>query len=362
MFGRRLAVFVSALLFAALALAAPRPAAPGDGYTVTDLGALPGKPYSGEWQQTINNAGVVAAYANSSADDLFYDAFVGDSPYIWNKGAITPLPEPPDATDTVSFHINNNGQVVGRSNAPQFGEYNQPVLWEKGGIQVLPLLPGDDKGAALSINDRGQAVGYSANPGIGIRRAVVWYGGTVSQLSPLPTGGMWDEAVGLNEKGQFVGYSGPAPGQEHIALWEKDGSVHDLGTLGGAWGDAFKINNNGQVIGQSATASNPNGEPFLWDNGVITDLGMVAGDTFGQALDINMKGQIVGLSAGDPNDESTYHALLWENGVMTDLQTMIPADSGWILLAAAGINEHGQIVGGGLHNGVLRACLLTPNK
>ena len=44
------------------------------------------------------------------------------------------------------------------------------------------------------------------------------------------------------------------------------------------------------------------------------------------------------------------------------LRTEIPAGSGWTLLGASGINEHGQIVGIGLHDGLLRACLLTPAK
>jgi probable HAF family extracellular repeat protein len=358
MFAKRFPVFASALLLAALA--APRPAAAAAGYTITDLGALPGKPFSGEWQQTINNAGVVAAYASADPMSLFFNGFVGDSPFLWQKGTITPLPELPGAIYTIPEHINNNGTVVGRSTPA--GSPNQPVLWDKGVIQVLPELPGDDKGSALTINDSGQAAGNSANSATGVRRAVLWDKGTVSQLTPVPGGGTYDDALGINEQGQIVGWSGPAPGQEHIAFWDKDGSVKDLGTLGGAWGDGYKINNKGQVIGQSATASNPNGDPFLWDNGVLTDLGYPTGDVFGVALDINNKGQIAGLSAGDPNDWTTYHALLWENGVMTNLQSKIPADSGWQLLAAGGINEREQIVGEGFHHGTgnLRAFLLTP--
>ncbi len=103
-----------------------------------------------------------------------------------------------------------------------------------------------------------------------------------------------------------------------MRLWDRDGSVYDLGTLGGDWGDAIQINNKGQVgVGFSATATNPNGDPFLWEKGVFTDLGNFAGDSYGQALDINDKGQVVGWSAFDPGDETTYHALLWENGEMT---------------------------------------------
>ena len=39
---------------------------------------------------------------------------------------------------------------------------------------------------------------------------------------------------------------------------------------------------------------------------------------------------------------------------------MIPAGSGWALQSANGINDRGQIVGTGLHNGHTRAYLLTP--
>jgi probable HAF family extracellular repeat protein len=357
-FAKRFPVFVSALLFAALALSTPRPAAAGEGYAVTDLGALPGKPNSAVWQQTINNAGVVVAYANARADYLFNNNLDGDSPFLWQKGTITPLPELPGATDTIPEHINNNGTVVGRSTPP--GAANQPVLWDRGVIHVLLELQGDDKGNALTINDRGQAAGYSGNSGTGDRHAVVWYKGTVTQLTLVHVGDTYDEVLGINEAGQMVGWSGPRPGQEHIAFWDKDGSAHDLGTLGGAFGDGYKINNKGQVVGTSATASNPNGDPFLWDDGVLTDLGYPTNDVFGVAADINNHGQIVGLSASDPGDPTKYHALLWENGVMTDLQTKIPADSGWQLVWALGINERGQIVGVGFHQGNLRACLLTP--
>jgi probable HAF family extracellular repeat protein len=348
---------LAAAVLAGLALLSSRPAT-ADGYTVTDLGALPGKPNSGEWQQTINNAGVIAAYANASADDLFFNAFFGDSPFLWKNGAITPLPELPGAIDTIPFHINNVGQVVGRSTPA--GQRNHAVLWDHGIIQVLPELAGDNSSAALSINDRGQAVGYSRKPLAdgNDRHAALWYKGTVSQLPPLPGGGAFDEALCINEQGQMAGFSGPSSGLEHIALWSK-GAVYDLGTLGGPSAFAVGINNKVQVVGQSDTASG-NVDPFFWENGVLTDLGNFGADVYGTAVDINSRSQIVGYSAGDPNDMLTYHALLWENGVMTNLQTKIPAVSGWTLLGASGINEHGQIVGVGLHNGFLRACLLTP--
>jgi probable HAF family extracellular repeat protein len=339
--------------FAVLALTTSRLAI-ADTYTVTDLGALPGKPNCAVWQQTINNSGTIAAYANSSADDNFFNNFIGDSPFLWQNGTITPLPELPGAVDTIPFHLNNKGQMVGRS-TPALS-FNHAVLWDHGVIQTLPELPGDTRSAALSINERGQAVGYSRVNGN--RRAALWERGKVSQLPPLPGGGLFDEGMDINERDQIVGWSGPASGLEHIALWDR-GGVHDLGTLGGDWGEAVALNESGQVVGGSATVFG-NVDPFLWENGVLTDLGDFDGDVYGFAVDINKKGRIVGFSAGDITDMTTFHALLWKNGVRINLQTKIPASSGWTLLQAEGINDHGRIAALGLHNGFLRSCLLTP--
>src|SRR6185503_7829555 len=41
---------------------------------------------------------------------------------------------------------------------------------------------------------------------------------------------------------------------------------------------------------------------------------------------------------------------------------LIPQDSGWTLISARGINNQGQIVGFGTHNGQTRAFLLTPSQ
>jgi probable HAF family extracellular repeat protein len=44
------------------------------------------------------------------------------------------------------------------------------------------------------------------------------------------------------------------------------------------------------------------------------------------------------------------------------VNSLIPADSGWTLVVATGINEAGQIVGSGLvANGETHAFLLTPD-
>ncbi len=81
----------------------------------------------------------------------------------------------------------------------------------------------------------------------------------------------------------------------------------------------------------------------LWDNGEIIDLG--AGDgIYSGALAINNAGVIVGYW-GISELFVHHYATKWVDGELIDLNDLIPADSGWQLAEARGINEAGQIVG-----------------
>jgi probable HAF family extracellular repeat protein len=188
-----------------------------------------------------------------------------------------------------------------------------------------------------------------------VSSTVCWYKGKILQLPAL------DKAINsnptsVNDWGQIVGVSG-----SRAVLWSifPKASVIDLGTLGGEVSGANTINNRGQIVGQAQTVGGDL-HPALWDRGGITDLGNFGDDPFGCAFTINDCGQIVGFSGADLSDVTTAHALLWETGRMINLQTQIPANSGWVLQQAVGINDQGQINGFGLHNGKIRAFLLTP--
>src|SRR5262249_34946270 len=58
-------------------------------------------------------------------------------------------------------------------------------------------------------------------------------------------------------------------------------AVIDLGSFSGTWSDAYSVNEAGQVVGQLYTTN-----AFLWDNGVMTDLGTLD-DPNSVAYDIN---------------------------------------------------------------------------
>jgi probable HAF family extracellular repeat protein len=81
--------------------------------------------------------------------------------------------------------------------------------------------------------------------------------------------------------------------------------------------------------------------PFVWQNGVMTDLGLFTGDDDGSAQAINNLGQIVGASGRtDPETyESTYRAFIYSNGSMTPLP--VPSPEAY----ASDINDAGVVVG-----------------
>lgn len=165
-----------------------------------------------------------------------------------------------------------------------------------------------------------------------------------------------------------AGSHGPAnPGQVGAITMYR---ITDLGTLGGSFSRANAINSLGQIVGGSYNATPDPAMPgshetraFLWQHGVMTDLGTFGGadaDQFGGnvtgATGINDKGQVVGgatynavidPACGDENGAITCnHAFLWAKGKMTFLGTLKGVTSlGNSSSHANAINAHGQVVG-----------------
>jgi probable HAF family extracellular repeat protein len=103
--------------------------------------------------------------------------------------------------------------------------------------------------------------------------------------------------------------------------------------------------------------SNAAPRAFRYRSGRLINLGTLPDYTRSWAFGINNQGVVIGYC---DRDDERYRAFIHRDGRMIDLNTLIPADSGWVLETANDINDRGQIVGRGKHNGIRRAFLLTP--
>jgi len=186
---------------AAISLATARPAA-ADGYTIIDLGTIPGYSDYYEWQQSINNLGHVAVYANNGNSP---NAFAGDISFLWESPTQTLLlPGLPNSTDTVVQGLNDHDECVGTSN--DTAGVQHAVLWKNGVIHYLGELPGDVGSASLYINIHGVAVGFSANADYSVLHALAWEDGWIDYLPPLNALDVYTECTSINDAGDIVVY------------------------------------------------------------------------------------------------------------------------------------------------------------
>ncbi|MET8282223.1 hypothetical protein [Micromonospora sp. NPDC005174] len=112
--------------------------------------------------------------------------------------------------------------------------------------------------------------------------------------------------------------------------------VVDLGTLSGGDGAATAMNDRGDIVGWSTVAGGAR-HAVLWRHGVITDLGVLPGDTDSSAVDVNEFGDVAITSFGS---DYLTRAVLWRDGHLRDLGTLGGENS-----VAIGVNDRRQVLG-----------------
>lgn len=273
--------------------------------------------------------------------------------------------------------INSFGQVMGSYWTPSFSELRLFTYSVGTGMNDLGPAPSNLM-YARGINDAGQLVAFGY-PG-GVSQAYRYTPGVGYES----LGGVGDsEALGINNRGQVTGWATISGGEHAFRYTDGTGlenlggasigyGINDHGTVTGVdagnifvqeagggkifLGPGFgrAINNNGVIAGETSLTP-AGGQSFIYRNGSMQMLGNLGGPN--QAWALNNNNEVVGNGyAGDQ-----FVAFLWneQEGIL-DLNTLIPANSGWQLSGAFGVNDRGQIVGDGTFNGKPAAFLLNP--
>jgi probable HAF family extracellular repeat protein len=348
--GKNLTTLIASLsLFAALALPVGLCAQSGEGqskhkhhrFKLIDMGTFGGPqsyfdPNSGQTigssSPLLNNRGTVTGFADTSMPDRFAPNFCF-------------------VADCFVTHV---------------------FQWQNGAVTDLRALPGGESSASTWISANGLIAGLSENgetdplfSGFPVLHAVLWQHGGSVDLGTLPEGGYESEANAVNSRGQVVGAAlntvadanSMASGtywlrsiaygyQTRAFLWEK-GVMQDLGTLGnGTDAQAVLINERGQIVGYSYFNSSHSGScfplataSFIWERekGMV-DLGSFGG-TCTLAFDLNNRGQVVGGSLL-PGDQ-IERAFFWDHGSLRELGGSLGGNSSGAFV----INESGQAGG-----------------
>jgi probable HAF family extracellular repeat protein len=155
---------------------------------------------------------------------------------------------------------------------------------------------------------------------------------TLRDLGTLGGNSSWGQT--LNDRGQVAGYSELADGRYEPFRWQ-NGVMTRIVTPGtSALGRL--INNRGQVAGTWAPSPSQSSRGFLWDEtGGFRDLSPIA-----NVIDVNDRGQAVGWAY---SEEAGQQAYLYDRGVVRPLTPPVPGGQSYVV----GINERGQIAGGG---------------
>lgn len=308
------------------------PESPGPAtYTIIDLGTLGGSTANAHG---LNNFGHVVGEAD--LPDGRRHAF------LWKNGEMSDLGALSGDLLSSAWDVNNLGQVIVNSTFATSSWH--AFVWEPSGITTLGDL-GISDAKSFAISDGGHVVGGSRVSAFTMD-AFLWEGGLMTDLvlDGFESRIAWD----VNNAGHAVG--GPS-------LWQ-DGIVTDLSVLFPGAVGALAINDSDQVL--LVAELDPTeifAHPFVWQDGALVDLRDVTGREREEAYAINNCGEVLIKGAGVwGTDFFIYHP----NRPLAHLRGVEVATTEWLLLRPQGMNDRGQVVGSGSHNGLPRGFLLAP--
>lgn len=315
-------------------------------YTVTDLGTL-GGPFSSA--SAISDSGWIGGFASYAEEELPYRGFVHGKRGMADIGTL-------GGTLSAVGDVAENGLAVGWSYLADGSV--RAISYHAGKLRNLGTLGGNESYAS-AVNKRQVIVGYSTLAGNEtMTHAFLSRGGAGMQDLGVPAGFPSSFAVSVNDDSDMVVLGISADRQSYGTFMLSDGVWTNIGGLGGGITVGQKINNLGQIVGFSHLTTIP-GEyhAFLYNDGVMVDLGSLSSGQSSVASSLNDRGAIVGYS-GTVNNAA--EGFLHTDGVMWNLNDLLVEGSGWTVLYAFDINNAGEIVGRAERNGEIHGVLLTP--
>lgn len=305
---------LSALLLAP-ALLAPLAAQGAPQYKVTLLGT--GGGHFGH--HSISENGIVAGSYWDEVSERRYG-------YTWRDGVLSTFEAPPHNGVFVRG-VNNSGTVLFSAyDGP--GSYYHAYTYAGGVVTALPEQDGEISSFGYAINNAGTVVGN----GLASPPAVAY-----ATLRAINDNGM---ATGVGASGAIL-----TDGTQTVAI-DPAGWLHI---------NPYGINDAGAVVGVAERDGEEGARGFLFQDGVMTDIGFSHGLEM-VALDVNNLGMVVGNSLGP--DGAAY---LYMNGQVQSLSSLIDPAYGLTIPVANAINDQGQIAG--MACGPLNGCapvLLSP--
>ncbi len=121
----------------------------------------------------------------------------------------------------------------------------------------------------------------------------------------------------------------------------------DLGVLPGYghnYSTAYAINASGQVVGESYEGDMPSPLPFIWQNGVMTQLPLPSESGEGAAQGINAAGQVAGWCRVPTTEGSQVQACVWTPDGSGWTVTVLGLPDGYRWCVALKINNAGQVL------------------
>lgn len=328
----------------ALASSASIVSAQAHRYVLQDLGQADG---TSSVAVAINDDGVIAGWIEASHDDTH-------AARALDGHTLQYIPELKQSLSNAS-DVNAWGDLTGSMVVSQNPWALHAIRYTAAhGVEDLGGFGGNSYG--VGINRWGQVAGV-VDTGSTFHAFVATPGQGLTILGTLSGSGS-NFAGGINDAGQVAGHSQTSGGAWHAFRYTPGLGLQDLGTTADAYTYASAINATGQVVGWMERATGTHA--FRYTDGIgIEDLHTLPA-SISEAAGINNVGAVVGYvyTSGTPS-----RAFLYTDAEgMIDLNTRIDPASGWVLNAAFGINNAGEIVGQGTYRDQVdpRAFKLTP--